>query len=297
MARRAILIFVLGCAAGGEAYLHGGMIAGTIGLRLQPQRRRTNVPGPLPCHMQRGEPRQGDAAAGDREKILSRRAVLAGCAAVSVAGVVPHTAYAYDFTKMASGDAVFDVPAVWIKTAEDKEAGTFAFSNPVSGKVLDLITVHEYAAPAGIKTTKDVGKIEKIKPSQAFGATKEVSSCSGAGTCTQCCTLFLFDGSTVIVVIPCVSVFTPMPQVDVADMVAAAVRKGTEGGVVFYDFDFAIAPKTCTRENEMLTGSCMYTKVGTTQQPHCEVFVFNHTLHTRDRPSNRFNYSAALRTI
>jgi hypothetical protein len=44
-------------------------------------------------------------------------------------------------------------------------------------------------------------------------------------------------------------------------MVAAAVRKGTESKTVFYDFDFAIAPKTCSREMEMLTGSCMYEKV------------------------------------
>jgi hypothetical protein len=47
-------------------------------------------------------------------------------------------------------------------------------------------------------------------------------------------------------------------------MVAAAVRKGTGSKTVFYDFDFAIAPKTCSRENEMLVGSCMYEKV----RPH-----------------------------
>ena len=44
-------------------------------------------------------------------------------------------------------------------------------------------------------------------------------------------------------------------------MVSAAVRKGTAGNVVFYDFDFAIAPKTCNQEQEMLVGSCMYEKV------------------------------------
>ena len=44
-------------------------------------------------------------------------------------------------------------------------------------------------------------------------------------------------------------------------MVGAAVRKGTGSKTVFYDFDFAIAPKTCSRDNDMLIGSCMYEKV------------------------------------
>jgi hypothetical protein len=112
--------------------------------------------------------------AADDRRGHSRRSVLAG-AAVLAAGAVPQVTHAYDFKREASGDTEFDVPDVWIKTAADEEAGTFAFSNPVSGKVLDLITVREYEAPAGITTTKDVGKIEKIKPSKAFGATSEVS--------------------------------------------------------------------------------------------------------------------------
>jgi hypothetical protein len=44
-------------------------------------------------------------------------------------------------------------------------------------------------------------------------------------------------------------------------MVSASVRKGTAGNVLFYDFDFAIAPKKCNQEKEMLVGSCMYEKV------------------------------------
>jgi hypothetical protein len=44
-------------------------------------------------------------------------------------------------------------------------------------------------------------------------------------------------------------------------MVSAAVRKGTVGNGIFYDFDFAIAPKTCNQDKEMLVGSCMYEKV------------------------------------
>ena len=83
-------------------------------------------------------------------------------------------ARAYDFKRETSGDTVFDVPDVWRKTASDAESGTFAFSNPVSGKVLDQIIVREFEAPQGITSTKDLGKIEKIKPSKAFGATKEV---------------------------------------------------------------------------------------------------------------------------
>ena len=114
--------------------------------------------------------------AADERRGHSRRSVLAG-AAVFAAGAVPQASCAYDFKREASGDTEFDVPEVWIKTAADEEARTFAFSNPVSGKVLDLITVREYEAPAGITTTKDVGKIEKIKPSKAFGATSEVPAC------------------------------------------------------------------------------------------------------------------------
>jgi len=221
-----VTLLVLSCASV-QAYLHAGA---TGGLLLQRHARVSGARYLTTCNLQRQQPEAGPAAAafaagGDRGPV-SRRTVLAGGSAVFAAGLAPRAVHAYEFKKEASGDAVFDVPAVWIKTAEDKEAGTFAFSNPVSGKVLDLITVREYEAPEGIRSTKDVGKIEKLgtgkKAREAFGTTKEV---------------------------------------DFADMVSAAVRKGREAGVVFYDFDFAIAPKTCTRENEMLTGSCMYTKI------------------------------------
>ena len=37
------------------------------------------------------------------------------------------------------------------------------------------VLVREYEAPEGVTTTTDVGKIEKIKVSKAFGATSEVS--------------------------------------------------------------------------------------------------------------------------
>ena len=103
---------------------------------------------------------------------MSRRSMLAG--AVLAGSAVSRPAYAFDFKRVASGDAIFNVPSVWIQTAGDADAGTFAFSNPVSGKVLDQLIVREYEAPDGIASTKDVGKIEKIKPSIAFGATKEV---------------------------------------------------------------------------------------------------------------------------
>ncbi len=39
--------------------------------------------------------------------------------------------------------------------------------------------MREYEAPEGVTTTTDVGKIEKIKVSKAFGATSEVSLNTG----------------------------------------------------------------------------------------------------------------------
>jgi len=214
MARWAALLLLSGAAAylhpGSSPNLHRRAIAGAGRRGLSSMRCSSTDLGDV-AHF-------GAVIPGLRSE-WSRRVVLFGAA---LTAAVPRVARAYDFKRETSGDTVFDVPDVWRKTASDAESGTFAFSNPVSGKVLDQIIVREFEAPQGITSTKDLGKIEKIKPSKAFGATKEV---------------------------------------DAADMVAAAVRKGTGSKTVFYDFDFAIAPKTCSRENEMLVGSCMYEKI------------------------------------
>jgi len=47
---------------------------------------------------------------------------------------------------------------------------------------------------------------------------------------------------------------------DTYDMINAARRKGKNGGL-YYDFDLASAPKTCSRETEMVSGTCPYDQV------------------------------------
>jgi hypothetical protein len=167
---RSVVLLVLGGCAGVSAFLCPASNLAS----LPSSRLRSVSSGPLPTCMQACG--SGDVAVDVRTH--SRRSVLAGAAFLAAGAAVPQSVCAYDFKKekSSSGEAEFDVPEVWIKTASDEEAGTFAFSNPVSGKVLDQIIVREYEAPAGIANTKDVGKIEKIKPSKAFGATSEVST-------------------------------------------------------------------------------------------------------------------------
>lgn len=169
---RSVVLLVLGGCAGVSAFLcPASNLAG-----LPSRRLRSVSSGPLPTCMQAYGSVDVTPAVDGRTH--SRRSVLAGAAFLAAGAAVPQSVRAYDFKneKSSSGEAEFDVPEVWIKTASDAEAGTFAFSNPVSGKVLDQIIVREYEAPAGVANTKDVGKIEKIKPSKAFGATSEVSA-------------------------------------------------------------------------------------------------------------------------
>ena len=166
MARWAALLLLSGAAAylhpGSSPNLHRRAIAGAGRRGLSSMRCSSTDLGDV-AHSRAVIP-------GLRSE-WSRRVVLFGAA---LTAAVPRVARAYDFTRETSGDTVFDVPDVWRKTASDAESGTFAFSNPVSGKVLDQIIVREFEAPQGITSTKDLGKIEKIKPSKAFGATKEV---------------------------------------------------------------------------------------------------------------------------
>ena len=164
----AIVLVLLGSCPGGEAYL--------VSLS-RPQRAGALRARPV-ASMHGRAPSMPPAAAGPDSAVSRRSAMIAG-AALLAAGTAPRAVYAYDFKKVTSGDALFDVPAVWKQTGGDAEQGTFAFADPVSGKVLDQITVREYEAPAGVTSTKDAGKIEKVLPSKAFGATKEVRAPAG----------------------------------------------------------------------------------------------------------------------
>jgi hypothetical protein len=175
-------LLVLSSCAGGEAYVQAGL-SGCLGAQRRAGALRRARP--LASSMIDEHVRDGAAAPPAPEALSRRAAVLAG-AAVLAPWVAPRAGYAYDFKKVSSGDALFDVPAVWKKTAEDAEAGTFAFADPVSGKVLDQITVREYEAPAGVTSTKDAGKIEKVVPSKVFGATKQVCLCAQALTPPAC---------------------------------------------------------------------------------------------------------------
>jgi hypothetical protein len=162
----AIVLVLLGSCPGGEAYM--------VSLS-RPQRAGALRARPV-ASMHGRDPSVPPAAAGPDGAVSRRSAMIAG-AALLAAGT--RAVYAYDFKKVTSGDALFDVPAVWKQTGGDAEQGTFAFADPVSGKVLDQITVREYEAPAGVTSTKDAGKIEKVLPSKAFGATKEVRAPAG----------------------------------------------------------------------------------------------------------------------
>jgi len=74
---------------------------------------------------------------------------------------------------------------------------------------------------AGKASIKDLGKIERINFVKALGADVSLKN---------------------------------------ADMVAAEVRK-SGSGTVYYKFVLALAPKECSREKEMVPGSCMYDKI------------------------------------
>ena len=225
----AIVLVLLGCCPGGEAYMRvslcgsGPQHAGA--LRAHPVASMHGSAPSVP-------PAAAPAAAGPDCAVSRRSAMLAG-AALLAAGTAPRAGYAYDFKKVTSGDALFDVPALWKQTGGDAGQGTFAFADPVSGKVLDQITVREYEAPAGFTSTKDAGKIEKVLPSKAFGATKEVRAPAG-GVRREGLRRYLRRKASVRVCgMPCSGADSYLPhlrcvQVDKADMVAASVRKGTE---------------------------------------------------------------------
>ena len=275
-------LLVLSFSVGGQAYQYAGM----GGMPRHAVMLRTSAI----TRMQSTSSDHVPTPKAEERPISRRAAVIAGGAALVGVSSVPRVVYAYNFNQQKSGDTIFDVPAVWKKTAEDAEAGTFAFADPVSGKVVDQILVKEFEAPEGVSGTKDLGKIEKVNPSKAFGATKEVgNSLLRAGLR---CLKFKFLRAIIRARVqdngrhafgvhvracmnadPAVSYSFPDPlrtctllQVATADMVAAAVRKGTESKTVFYDYDFAKAPKECSRENEMLVGSCMYDKVEPAEQ-------------------------------
>lgn len=221
-----MLLLALPCA---EAFFH----APSVGYCLP---NTLALPTQLRSGVQAASLARGSALSGKRQQrhdgvavlrashaetdtmVLDRRSVLL---AALFAGCQP--AFAYDFREEIVGQCGIQVPAIWKRI--DGEGGV-SFADPVSGVVLQRLSVSTLPVATKGGGIKDLGEIEKLNLVKALGVRAELGK---------------------------------------ADMVGAA-RRGKSKATA-YDYDLAIAPKTCTREQEIVSGSCAYTEVLTLPPP------------------------------
>jgi hypothetical protein len=156
------------------------------------------------------------------EPTFTRRAAVSLLLAASqVAAKRPSNAIDYRREDLGGGARV-SVPAQWSRSPAADGNG-FSFADPVSGQAMRHVAVT--AAPTSAASTKDLGRIELVDFVKALGLRPELAR---------------------------------------ADMVAAALRQGEGGsdnGSLYYEWDLALAPKTCAAETQYLVGSCPYDQV------------------------------------